>query len=82
MAHPDHGDAVEGGVGRPVTTAIEPVTIAASGRGRDRRDAAQVGEGSLGTQAFGVVAHCGDQPGGCFGADCEDVHQRGGGLAG
>ena len=49
------GDAPEGVVGLPVATSVEPVADGA-GRGVDRGDTAEVGEGRLGGDPFGVVA--------------------------
>jgi hypothetical protein len=44
---------------------VQPVPVGAAGGHRDRRDAAQAGEGPFGSEPAGVIA-CGDQklPGG------------------
>jgi len=62
----DQGNAPQGAVGVAVAAAVQPVTAAgAAGGGRERRDAAEPGEGSFGAQPGGVVPG-GDQqlPGG------------------
>ncbi len=58
-------DAVKGGVGLPVATAVEPVTGDLAARGGDRAGAAELGKGALGVDPFRVVAD-------------QDQHLRGG----
>ena len=61
VAHPDDGDDVEGAVRGPVSAAAEAVTAGGSAAaGGLRGDAAELGEGCLVADAFGVVAG-GDQ---------------------
>src|SRR5689334_3157054 len=58
-------DAVKGGVGLPVATAVEPVTGDLAARGGDRAGAAELGKGALGVDPLRVVAD-------------QDQHLRGG----
>ena len=48
------------------------MSVGAAGAGRDRRDAAQVGEGGLAAQPVGVVAGGDQQLPGDLGADAEE----------
>lgn len=51
----DNGD-VQGAVAGEVATAVKPMPVRFAGRGRDRRDAAEVREGGLASRPVGVVA--------------------------
>src|SRR5215212_11945882 len=62
--HPHDDDAVEGGIGLPMPAAVQPVPAGLPARGRDRADAAELGEGGLGADPLEVVAD-------------EDEHLRG-----
>ena len=46
-AHPHDDDAVEGGVGLPVSAAVQPVAAGLAARGRDRAGAAMAFSASL-----------------------------------
>ena len=54
--HPDNDHTVQGCVRLPIAAAVEPVPVGLAGRSRDRRGSAQVREGGLVVQPFGVVA--------------------------
>ena len=64
--HADQGDAPERAVGVAVAAAMQPVPVGPAGGHRDRRDAAQAGEGPLGPQTRPGLSPGGDQklPGG------------------
>src|SRR3712207_7041336 len=46
-AHPHDDDAVEGGVGLPLPTAVQPMPAGLAARGGDRAGAAELGGGGL-----------------------------------
>ena len=72
-------DDVEGVVGVAVAVSVESVSVDAAAAGRDRGDAAQVGEGGFGGDAVGVVAGAGQELAGDLGADAgkgEQVRAR------
>ena len=75
-AHAGEHDAPQGVVGLPVAAAVEPVTDRLAGRGVDRGDPAEVSEGGLGGDPFGVVAGGDEQQGG--GVDADTVEVRAG----
>src|SRR5262245_64026888 len=54
-AHPGDDDPVEGVVGLPVATGVEPVAGDLPRGGGDRRGGAQVGPGRFGAEPPGVV---------------------------
>src|SRR5690242_11712252 len=54
-AHADDEDAVQGGVGLAVPAAVEPVAGGFAGAGGDGAGAAELGQGGLAVNAFGVV---------------------------
>jgi hypothetical protein len=73
------GEQVQGAVGLAVAAPVEPVADGPARGGRDRGDAAQVGEGGFATQAVGVVARGHQQGGGGVGADALEGDQVRGG---
>ena len=66
----DHDDR-QGGVGSPVTAAIETVALGFAGGCLDGADAAERGEGCFAAEPFGVVAGGDDQGGGAVGTDAD-----------
>ena len=76
VGHPDQRDAVQGVVGLPVTAAGQPVAAGLAGGGRDRRDAAQGGEGGLAGEPVGVEPGGDQQLRGDGWADAERGPQR------
>ena len=78
-AHAGEHDPPQGVVGLPVAAPVEPVTGHLAGRGVDRGDPAEVGEGGLGGDPFGVVAGGDEQQGGGADADTVQVEQARGG---
>ena len=79
-AHAGEHDAPQGVVGLPVATSVEPVADGLAGRGVDRGDTAEVGEGRLGGDPFGVVAG-GEQQGGGVHADARQLEEARGGRS-
>jgi hypothetical protein len=61
VAEPVEHDDVEGVVGVAVAASVEPVTVNAAAAGRDRRDAAQLGERGLGDDPMRVIAGAGQE---------------------
>ena len=74
-------DDVEGVVGVAVAASVESVSVGAAAAGRDRRDAAQVGERGFGGDPVGVVAGAGEELAGDLGADTAKGEQVGRDLA-
>jgi len=72
-------DAPQGVVGLPVAAPVEPMAGRLAGRGVDRGDPAEVGEGGLGADPVGVVAGGDEQQGGGVGADTLQGQQARGG---
>ena len=77
VAEPVEHDDVEGVVGVAVAASVESVSVGAAAAGRDRRDAAQVGERGFGGDPVGVVAGAGEELAGDLGADTGKGEQRG-----
>ena len=69
VAEPVEHHDVEGVVGVAVAAAVEAVSVGAAAAGRDRGDAAQVGERGFGGDPVGVVAGAGEELAGDFGPD-------------
>ena len=81
VAEPVEHDDVEGVVGVAVAASVESVSVGAAAAGRDRRDAAQVGERGFGGDPVGVVAGAGQELAGDLGADTGKGEQVGRHLA-
>jgi hypothetical protein len=80
VLHADDDGAIERGVRVAVPAAVQAVAGGLSRRGRDRGDAAKLGERGLGADALGIVARNDDHFRGDVGADTERRDKVGGGL--
>jgi hypothetical protein len=78
----NQGHGVEGAVGLPVASPVQPVPVGLPRRRRDGADAAEGGEAGLAGQPVGIAAGGDQQRGGDLGADAVLVQEHSGRLGG